>query len=76
MSITQKTVKEIFRKPRPHWVGDGFKVFPGELFVSNEMHFYFAAFPLVNHMIQIIVISLGFCASILSLTPGINVLPL
>lgn len=28
MSITQKTVKEIFRKPRPHWVGDGFKVFP------------------------------------------------
>lgn len=28
MAGTAKTVKEILKKPRPHWVGDGFNVFP------------------------------------------------
>jgi redox-sensitive bicupin YhaK (pirin superfamily) len=27
-SSIQKTIKEICRKPRPHWVGDGFYVYP------------------------------------------------
>lgn len=28
MSSLQKTIKEIFRKPPAHWVGDGFRVYP------------------------------------------------
>lgn len=28
MSSVQKTIKEICRKPRSHWVGDGFHVYP------------------------------------------------
>eukprot|EP00039_Didymoeca_costata_P006352 m.89459 g.89459 ORF g.89459 m.89459 type:complete len:316 (+) comp13222_c0_seq1:137-1084(+) len=28
MAMKQKTIREILRKPRPHWVGDGFHVFP------------------------------------------------
>ena len=26
--MSKKTIKEIFPKPRPHWVGDGFHVHP------------------------------------------------
>jgi hypothetical protein len=27
----QKAIQEVLRRPPSHWVGDGFKVFPGKL---------------------------------------------